>query len=65
LNASAVIVWPCGAEPAISLTTITTIRIRISVTEMPSIPSSDRVAIRMSPKAKSAMMTAAIAAITK
>ena len=65
LNASSVIDWPCGADPPISLTTITTIRITISVTEMPSMPSSERVATRMSPNASIAMITAAIAAITK
>ena len=65
LNASIVIVCPLGAEPPISLTTITIIRIRISVTEMPSMLSSERVAKRMSPNARNAMITPAIAAITK
>jgi hypothetical protein len=65
LNASTVIVCPFGEEPAISLTTITTMRIRISVTEMPSTPSSERVATRMSPNARNAISTAAISAITR
>jgi hypothetical protein len=56
--------WWWGAEPPISLTTITTMRIRISVTEMPSMPSSERVAIRMSPNASTAIRTAAMSAIT-
>jgi hypothetical protein len=42
---------------------ITTISTRISSTEMPSMPSSDRVATRMSPKARTATKTIAISAM--
>ena len=49
LKALRVIEVPCGEEPPMSLTTMTIMRITIRVTEIPSIPSSERVATRMSP----------------
>jgi hypothetical protein len=65
LNASRVTVWPWGAEPPASLATMMIMRIKIRVTEMPSMVSRNRVAMRMSPKASTAMRTAATAAMTK
>ena len=44
--------WSLGAEPPITFAKMTTISTRISVTEMPSMPSSERVATRMSPNAR-------------
>ena len=44
--------WSLGAEPPSTLAKITTISTRISVTEMPSMLSSVRVATRMSPNAR-------------
>ncbi len=55
--------WPSGVEPAISRTKMTTTRITISPTEMPSMVSSERVATRMSPPAMNAISTAETSAI--
>src|SRR4051794_34973697 len=55
--------WPSGAEPPINRAKMTTTRITISVTEMPSIVSSERVATRMSPAAMSQMSAAETSAI--
>jgi hypothetical protein len=49
LKMSAVKPWSSGALPARSLTKMTTMRTTMRITEMPSRPSSDRVATRMSP----------------
>ena len=54
--------WLLGAEPPITFAKITTISTRISSTEIPSMPSSDRVATRMSPNARIAKTTIAISA---
>ena len=64
LNTSVLIDWWSGAEPEISLTTITTISTMISVTLIPSNVISARVATRMSPNASTAMIAPAIRAIT-
>ena len=63
LKALAVIEVPCGEVPAISLMPMTIFRITMRVTEMPSMPSSERAAMRMSPYARMAMMTPAAKAI--
>ena len=64
LNASSVSFCPWGEVPPATFTTMTIIRMMISVTEIPSIPSSDRVATRMSPKASTAIKAAATRATT-
>ena len=51
--------WSLGAEPPRTLAKMTTISTMISSTESPSMPSSERVATRMSPKAKIATKTIA------
>ena len=61
-NTLSVKLWSLGAEPPMTLAKITTIRIRISSTEIPSMPSSERVATRMSPNARIATPTIAIRA---
>ena len=48
-NTSPLKPWSRGAEPAASLTKMTTISSTISATEIASMPSSERVATRMSP----------------
>jgi hypothetical protein len=55
--------WSLGADPPMTFAKITTISTRISSTEMPSMPSSERVATRMSPKARIATKTIAISAM--
>src|SRR4051794_41083360 len=54
---------PAGADPPISFAKITTTRMTIRVTEMPSIVSSDRVATRMSPAAMNEISAAETSAI--
>jgi hypothetical protein len=49
LKMSGVKPWSCGAEPAMSLTKMTMTRTTMRITEIPSKPSSERVATRMSP----------------
>src|SRR5919206_4569168 len=61
---SAVKPWLPGSVPVASFTKITTTRKTISATEMPSRPSSDRVATRMSPYASQAMRAPATSAMT-
>ena len=55
--------WSLGAEPPRTFAKITTISTRISSTEIPSMPSSERVATRMSPKARIATKTIATSAM--
>ena len=55
--------WSLGAEPPRTFARITTISTMISSTESPSMPSSERVATRMSPKARSATNTIATSAM--
>jgi hypothetical protein len=49
LKMSAVMPWSWGAVPAISLTKMITMRTTMRSTEIPSRPSRERVATRMSP----------------
>ena len=62
-NTSSVNSWSLGAEPPMTFARITTISTTIISTEIPSMPSSERVATRMSPKARIATNTIATSAM--